>query len=128
VKILLDTHLLLWAASEPDRLSKPAVQLIEDRSNQLVFSAASIHEIAIKSGLGRPDFKVKPDRLLRGLLMSGYVEMPVSAEHIAKVFDLPPIHRDPFDRILIAQAICEGLIFLTVDQTLGAYSDLVRLV
>jgi PIN domain nuclease of toxin-antitoxin system len=128
VKLLLDTHLVLWAASEPERLSKTAVQLIEDRSNQLIFSAASIHEVAIKSSLGRPDFKVKPDRLLRGLLLGGYLELPVSAEHSAKVFDLPPIQRDPFDRILIAQAIYEGLVFLTVDQTLGPYSDLVRIV
>ena len=128
MKLLLDTHLVLWAASEPERLSKTAAQLIEDRSNQLIFSAASIHDVAIKSSLGRTDFKVKPDRLLRGLLLSGYLELPVSAEHCAKVFDLPPIHRDPFDRVLIAQAICEGLVFLTVDQTLGPYSDLVRIV
>lgn len=128
MRILLDTQLLLWAAGMPDRLSKGAVRAIEDQANQLIFSAASIHEVAIKSGLGRSEFMVKPEILLRGLLKSGYVELPVKSEHAAMVFQLPPIHRDPFDRIMIAQAMCEGVAFFTADRTLGGYSDVVHIV
>ena len=104
MRLLLDTHLLLWAAGQPDKLSAKARDLIEDSGNTLAFSAASLWEIVIKSGLGRDDFQVEPRRLRRGLLDAGYHEIAVTGEHTLAVRRLPPLHKDPFDRILIAQA------------------------
>src|SRR5580698_10573823 len=104
MKLLLDTHLLLWAASEPLRLPAPARRLINDTDNEVNFSAASLWEVAIKSGLGRQDFRVQPRLLRRGLLDSGYHEVPITSEHAVALDSLPPIHKDPFDRILVAQA------------------------
>jgi PIN domain nuclease of toxin-antitoxin system len=126
VKLLLDTHLLLWAAGEPAKLPTGARGLIEDEANALLFSAASLWEIAIKRGLGRPDFQVNPRRLRRGLLDNGYVELPVSSLHAVEVDTLPVLHKDPFDRILIAQATTEGITLLTVDRTLAAYGEPVQ--
>jgi PIN domain nuclease of toxin-antitoxin system len=126
VKLLLDTHLLLWAAGEPTKLPTAARVLIEDEANALLFSAASLWEIAIKRGLGRPDFQVNPRRLRRGLLDNGYVELPVSSLHAVEVDTLPALHKDPFDRILIAQARTEGTALLTVDQMLAAYGEPVQ--
>lgn len=126
MNLLLDTHLLLWAASEPERLSARARALLLDSNNQLSFSAASLWEIAIKNGLARADFKVDPRRLWRLLLVNGYRELPVSSEHTVAVNELPPLHRDPFDRILIAQARTEGLLLLTVDKAVAKYGEGVR--
>ncbi len=126
MKLLLDTHLLLWAAGEPTKLPTAARVLIEDEANALLFSAASLWEIAIKRGLGRPDFQVNPRRLRRGLLDNGYVELPVSSLHAVEVDTLPVLHKDPFDRILIAQAKTEGIALLTVDRTLAAYGEPVQ--
>lgn len=109
MKILLDTHLLLWAAGEPKRLSRRARTLIDDLDNELVFSAASLWEVAIKRGLGREDFTVDTTLLRRGLLDNGYRELPIMSEHVVATENLPPIHKDPFDRILVAQAIVEGI-------------------
>ena len=121
MNLLLDTHLLLWAASSPDRLSVKARDLLLDPANQLVFSAASLWEISIKCGFGRTDFNVDPRRLWRMLQVSGYRELPVTSEHGFAVVDLPPLHKDPFDRILIAQARAEDLQLLTVDSTVADY-------
>lgn len=124
--ILLDTHLLLWAASEPQRLSEEAVTLINDTGNRLYFSAASLWEVVIKRGLDRADFTVDPHLLRRGLVENGYLELPVSARHTLAVAHLPPIHRDPFDRILVAQAESEGLRLLTSDDTVARYPGSIR--
>ena len=128
MKLLLDTHLLLWAAGEPTGLPKRARVQIEDVSNALLFSAASLWEIAIKRGLGRADFQVDVRRLRRGLLDNGYVELPVSSLHAITVDTLPMLHKDPFDRILIAQATAEGVVLLTSDQALAPYGEPVQLV
>ncbi|MBS0984531.1 type II toxin-antitoxin system VapC family toxin [Gluconobacter cerinus] len=121
MNLLLDTHLLLWAAGEPDRLSVRARSLMEDQDNALVFSAASLWEITIKAGLGRADFQIDPHLLRRGLIENGYEELPVTGQHAIAVGQLPDVHRDPFDRILVAQAMVEGLLLLTHDPLVQAY-------
>lgn len=121
MKLLLDTHLLLWAAGEPDKLSERARTLIDDQNNILVFSAASLWEVTIKVGLGRADFLVDPYLLRRGLLENGYEELPINSQHALAVRQLPDVHRDPFDRILVAQAMVEGLLLLTHDPLVQAY-------
>lgn len=126
MNLLLDTHLLLWAASEPERLSARARTLLLDPANHLVFSSASLWEISIKNGLDRADFNVDPRRLWRMLLVSGYRELPVTSEHAVAVNELPSLHKDPFDRILVAQARVEGLTLLTVDKAVAKYGDGVR--
>lgn len=126
--VLLDTHVLLWAAGFPDRLPRGTRDLIEDEETELLYSAASIWEVAIKSGLGRPDFDVDPRILRRGLLENGYAELPVSGAHAAAVDLLPPIHADPFDRLLVAQARIEGVILLTADRAVGRYPGPIRVI
>ena len=126
MKLLLDTHLLLWAAGQPDRLPAPARLLLSDPANELLFSVASLWEIAIKHGLGRNDFRVDARLLRRGLLDNGYSELPIVSEHAVAVNSLPPIHKDPFDRILVAQATVEGITLLTVDPIVAEYPGPVR--
>lgn len=126
MRLLLDTHLLLWAAGEPNRLSAAARRLMRDPGNTLVFSAASLWEIAIKRRLGRHDFKADPRLLRRGLLDNGYDELPIGSDHAIAVEDLPPLHKDPFDRILVAQAIVEGILLVTSDPLLAEYAGPVR--
>jgi PIN domain nuclease of toxin-antitoxin system len=121
VKLLLDTRLLLWAASQPERLTPKARKLINHPEHELIFSAASLWEIAIKSGLARDDFEVDARLLRRGLLDNGYSELPVTSNHALAVNLLPPIHKDPFDRILVAQAMVEGIILLTSDPLVAKY-------
>lgn len=126
MKLLLDTHLLLWAASEPQRIPKSARVLIEDPENEIAFSAASLWEIAIKRSIGRPDFRVDPRVLRRALLDNGYGELAITGEHVIQLDQLPPKHTDPFDRILVAQAIAEGITLLTNDQQLFGYPGPIR--
>ena len=126
MKLLLDTQLLLWAAGQPERLSKAARKLLDDPRNELVFSAASLWEITIKSSLGREDFRVEPRLLRRGLLDNGYAELPVTSHHAVNVDGLPPLHKDPFDRLLLSQALSEGITLLTTDSTLAQYPGPVR--
>lgn len=121
MKLLLDTHLLLWAAGQPQRLPEAARAMIEEPSNDLVFSAASLWEIAIKLGLGRADFRADPSLLRRGLLDNGYVELAITGRHVVAVAGLPPLHKDPFDRMLIAQATADGLLLLTIDPAVAEY-------
>jgi PIN domain nuclease of toxin-antitoxin system len=121
VILLVDTHLLLWAAGEPQRLSRKARRLLEDLDSQLWFSAASLWEVAIKHALGREDFRVEPRRLRRGLIDNGWRELTVSSEHAVATLDLPPIHKDPFDRMLVAQAKVEGLALVTSDELVAQY-------
>jgi len=128
MKVLLDTHILLWAAGEPDRLPNAARDVLEDPETELVFSPVSLWEVAIKRGLGRDDFQVDPRLLRRGLLDNGYVELPITSEHAVAVDSLPPIHKDPFDRMLIAQATAVGIQLLTVDEMVGRYPGPIRCV
>jgi PIN domain nuclease of toxin-antitoxin system len=121
VRLLLDTHLLLWAAAGSNRLPGEARELLADDRNDVYYSAASIWEIAIKSSLRRRDFRIDLAQLLAALPEMGLVELPVTAAHAAGVTGLPPIHRDPFDRLLIAQSIAEPLTLLTNDAILGRY-------
>jgi PIN domain nuclease of toxin-antitoxin system len=117
----LDTHLLLWAAGHPERLSRKARTLIDATENELLFSVASLWEIVIKRGLGREDFKVEPRVLRRGLLDNGYGELSIGSEHVVAIEHLPPLHEDPFDRVLVAQASVEGITLLTADPLIAQY-------
>lgn len=126
MKLLLDTHILLWAAGQLPQLPAVARSLLEDTSNEVMFSSASLWEIAIKRGLGRQDFRVDPRLLRRALLDNGYSEVPITSEHAVTVDGLPTIHKDPFDRILIAQSIVEGIVLLTADPILARYPAPVR--
>jgi len=128
MKLLLDTHLLLWAAGEPKRLSKQARRLIDNPENELLFSAASLWEVAIKRGLGREDFKVDARLLRRGLLDNGYSELPIISDHVVATESLPLLHKDPFDRVLVAQATVEGVTLLTIDSLVYQYPGPIRTV
>ena len=121
MKLLLDTHLLLWAAGEPDRLSADARSLIDNPENELLFSAASLWEVAIKRGLGRRDLKVDARLLRRGLLDNGYGELPIISDHVVAIESLPTLHKDPFDRVLVAQATVECVTLLTTDSLVEQY-------
>jgi PIN domain nuclease of toxin-antitoxin system len=121
VKILLDTHILLWAAGQPEHLPEAARVLLDDPRNVPVFSSASLWEIAIKSGLGRSDFQVDARSLRRELLDNGYVELAITSEHAVAIDLLPPIHKDPFDRLLVAQSMVEGITLLTADSMVARY-------
>lgn len=124
----MDTHVLLWAASDSPRLPMAARQLIDSAQNSLWFSAASVWEVAIKSGLGRNDFTVNPRMLHQALLQNDYNELAITGAHAAAVDLLPPIHNDPFDRILVAQAQIESLMLLTGDEVVARYQGNIRLV
>jgi PIN domain nuclease of toxin-antitoxin system len=126
VKFLLDTQILLWAAGVPERLSAAARRQLSDPKNELLFSAASLWEITIKKSLGREDFRVEPRLLRRGLLDNGFTELPVTSEHAVSIDALPDLHKDPFDRILLAQALSEGITLLTADAQLARYPGPVR--
>lgn len=128
MRLLLDTQLLLWAAYTPERVPEIARALIADVRNEVAFSPASVWEVVIKRALDRPDFRVDPRRLRRGLVENGYVELSITSEHALAVDLLPPVHKDPFDRMLVAQALAEGLPFVTADRRLAEYPGDVRLV
>ncbi len=121
MKRLLDTHVLLWAAGKPERLPRRVRRLIEDPNVEPFFSSASIWEIVIKRGLGREDFHVDPRVLRRGLVDNGYSELAITAAHALAVDQLPPIHKDPFDRMLVAQSMVEGITLLTADPLVAQY-------
>ncbi|KQY33890.1 type II toxin-antitoxin system VapC family toxin [Rhizobium sp. Root483D2] len=124
MRFLLDTHILIWAAGDINLLPHDVRLLIEDGSNDLLFSPASIWEIAIKHGLGRDDFRTDPFVLRYRLLENGYIELPINSEHAIAIAGLPLLHKDPFDRILIAQAIIEGVVLITVDDMVLRYPGL----
>ena len=126
MRFLLDTQILLWAAGVPERLSDEVRDLIEDPGTELVFSAASVWEVAIKNSLGRKDFRADPSLLRRGLLENGYAELAVTGAHAARVGALPAIHRDPFDRLLVTQALVEGITLLTADSVVARYPGPIR--
>jgi PIN domain nuclease of toxin-antitoxin system len=123
-RVLLDTHLLLWSLAEPARLPAPARRLID--TCEVYVSASSIWEISIKAALGK--LAADPARVLAALGPAGFAELPVTGEHAARVARLPPLHRDPFDRLLIAQALTEPMRLLTGDATLAGYGEIVSVV
>lgn len=118
---LLDTHILLWAAYHPGRLSEQAVNILSDESNSLIFSAVNIWEIVIKTELKREDFKVNVPVLRRALKDNGYTEIAMTSQHCFALVGLEVLHKDPFDRMLISQAISEGVILLTADSAVSQY-------
>jgi PIN domain nuclease of toxin-antitoxin system len=126
VRLLADTHVLLWAMDHPRRLSKVAVSLLTDEENELFFSPLSIWEVSIKGSLGRRDFNFDPSNLRRGLLNNGYTELPVNSDHAIAVQRLPKLHKDPIDRLLIAQATVEGITLLTSDRQVAKYPGPIR--
>jgi PIN domain nuclease of toxin-antitoxin system len=128
VRLLLDTHLLLWAAAKSAKLPPDVRELVEDPANDAYFSAASVWEIAIKRALRRADFTVDPAEFLKALPSMGFIELPVSAAHAARVAKLPNLHRDPFDRLLVAQSLTEPLTLVSNDAVLAAYSKDIRIV
>lgn len=128
MNLLLDTHILLWAAYEPTRLSDIARRMLTDPNNTLHFSVASLWEVAIKSALGRPDFAVDAAELRLGLVANDYNELAIESAHVLRLPTLPPLHADPFDRILLAQAMAEGHVLLTADAKVLAYGGPVRAV
>ena len=125
---LLDTPLLLWSAGRSRMMSARADRLINDMENRLWFSAISIWEVAIKRGLDRPGFRTDPEVLRAGLLANGYDELALEGRHCLQLTALPRLHGDPFDRMLVAQAMAEGLVLLTADRQLGRYPGPVELV
>jgi PIN domain nuclease of toxin-antitoxin system len=128
MRVLVDTHLLLWSAAHSRRLPKEARRLLENPRNEVYYSAASLWEIAIKLGLRRTDFRVDLGRLRPTLSEMGFLELPVTGVHAERLVTLPPIHKDPFDRMLVAQSLCEPLVLLTNDDGLAGYGEVVRVV
>ena len=128
MKLLLDTHILLWAAGNSPRLSTAAKDLIEDHDNSLTFSVASIWEVVVKHTLGRADFRADPAKLRASLLANGYAEVSIASAHALAILDLPSIHRDPFDRMLVAQTIVEEATLVTADSTVSRYPASIVLV
>jgi PIN domain nuclease of toxin-antitoxin system len=125
VRLLLDTHILLWALIEPKRLSAEFRGVLENPEHDVLFSAASVWEMSIKAALGRADFQVAPAAIVNAARSTGFIELPVRSAAALKVAALPHHHRDPFDRLLVAQAMTEPAALYTADAQLGAYSDLV---
>lgn len=124
MRLLLDTHLLIWVGGADDKLTPAARRLLGNARDELVFSAASIWEVALKGQ--RSAFGVDAAELRRALLDSGYTELAVTGDHAAATAALPAIHRDPFDRLLLAQAVVEGMTLVTSDATLASYPGPIR--
>jgi PIN domain nuclease of toxin-antitoxin system len=128
MRLLLDTHVLLWTVTDDDRLSKQARELIQDPQNELLFSVVNIWETAIKHHLGRQSFLFEPRSVRRSLLEHGFREIGITSEHAIAAGELPRLHRDPFDRLLIAQGAVEDAVLLTSDATITRYSGSIRLI
>lgn len=128
MRLLVDTHLLLWAAARSRRLPKEARRLLEDPANEVLFSAASLWEVVIKAALRKPDFKLDIALLRPALAEMGFLELAISGAHTERLASLPPIHKDPFDRMLVAQSLAESLVLLTNDGVLAGYGDVVKAV
>ncbi len=125
MRLLLDTHLLLWLLVDPEKINDDVLKVFADRRHDLLFSAASIWEISIKAGLNRPDFRISPELILDEARSRGFLELPVTSAVAVNVATLPLHHRDPFDRLLVAQAMTEPAMLYTADAQLTAYSELV---
>jgi PIN domain nuclease of toxin-antitoxin system len=128
MRFLIDTRILLWSQLSPRKLSSAARDLMPDPKNEILFSAASIWEIAIKAQLGRMDFRVRPEQVAAAARADDFTELPVYSAAAASVSRLPPYHGDPFDRLFVAQALSEPARFLTSDARLAQYSDLVTII
>ena len=128
MRLLVDTHLLLWAAGKSRRLPKEARRLLEDPANEVLFSAASLWEIVIKAALRRPDFRVDIALLRPALAEMGFTELAIAGAHAERLASLPSLHRDPFDRMLVAQSLAESLVLLTNDEVLAGYGDVAKVV
>jgi PIN domain nuclease of toxin-antitoxin system len=126
MRFLLDTHFVIWVAIDDPRLRPKVRTVLNDRANQFLFSVSSIWEIAIKSALRRRDFLYDPREIRRQFIANGYEELPILGHHVVMVDILPPIHKDPFDRILIAQAMVEGITLLTADPVIAKYPGPIR--
>lgn len=126
MRVLLDTHILLWVISTPERVDPGAIQTVLDTKTAVLFSAASIWEIAIKAGLRRADFVVAPETVLQEALDLGFTELPLRSTVASKIATMPLLHRDPFDRLLVAQAMAEPAVLFTADPHLLPYSELVK--
>jgi PIN domain nuclease of toxin-antitoxin system len=126
MRLLLDTHLLIWASTAPKRLSSSALVFLENADNEIIYSVASLWEVAIKFSRGQPDFQIEPKVFREGLKRNEFLELPVLAEHAIAVAALPRIHKDPFDRLLVAQSQVEGVILLTADLWIAQYPGLIR--
>jgi PIN domain nuclease of toxin-antitoxin system len=126
MKLLLDTHILLWACAAPSSLPAEAAELIGDQSNELFFSAASIWEVGIKNAMGKAHFQFDPAVLRRALLDADYQELAMTGQHAIAAASLPPIHNDPFDRMLIGQASTEGFVLVTSDLAITKYAGPIR--
>ena len=128
MRLLVDTHLLLWAAARSERVPAEARRLLENPRHEVHYSAASLWEIAIKLALRRADFQVDLERLRPALSEMGFLELPVSGAHAERLVSLPPLHKDPFDRMLVAQSLAEPLLLLTTDALLAGYGETVKVV
>lgn len=126
MKFLLDTHFVIWIPIDDRRISRTARKLLTDPAHQFVFSSASLWEIAIKRTQKRMDFAFDPRGIRRQMIANGYEELPVDGSHVVSIDVLPPIHKDPFDRILIAQAMVEGITLLTSDKVIASYPGPIR--
>lgn len=124
---LLDTHFLIWIPAGDPKTPATLLALLSDPGNEFFFSAASLWEIAIKHSAGKANFPFDARGLRTRLLHAGFQELPVLGEHALAVEGLEPIHKDPFDRLLIAQAIVEGIVLLTVDRITARYAGPIRL-
>ena len=121
MKLLLDTQILIWAANSPEILPEKVSDLLNNPDNEVFFSSVSIWEVAIKFGLNKQDFRVDPRILHQGFINNGYQELSVHSQHAIAVNELPGLHKDPFDRLLVAQARVEGMTLLTCDAGIAAY-------
>jgi PIN domain nuclease of toxin-antitoxin system len=128
MRLLIDTHLFLWAVAEPERLPEETRKWLESPENEVLFSAASIWELAVKLRTGRLQLSVPLEKIVETARRMGFSELPVTLDHALAVQALPLLHRDPFDHLLIAQAVQEPARFLTIDRLLGGYSDVVEVV
>ena len=128
MQLLVDTHLLLWSVAASKKLPPTAREMLTDPSNDVFYSAASVWEIAVKSGLGRDDFQVDMPSLLQAFVAAGFVELAITSTHAARVTSLPDLHKDPFDRLLVAQALSEPALLLTNDAQLGQYGAHVHVI
>lgn len=128
MRLLVDTHVLLWALAEPEKIPTPVQERLIAPENDVLFSAASIWEIAIKVQVGKLSLPFTPLEVAGAAVAMGFAELAITSEHAAKVYELPPIHRDPFDRLLLSQAMVAPARFLTADRLLTGYTDLVDVI
>ncbi len=127
MRLLIDTQVLLWVIYQPEKLSPALRERLSDGKNEVFFSAVSIAEIAIKSSLGCADFPFQAEEVALAARDTAFLELPLDVRHSIRLATLTWHHRDPFDRLLVAQAIEEGVRFVTADRILAAYSDLVEI-